>query len=629
MNKVVCFLLMALLMLATQYHRHSLASSLLIEGSTLHNVLQGKINNNSGFIIPKLPALAERNLPPLATPIASTKKRYTYKLTLVNFTPQELDIVSSMLLSSTDDVNTRLLDEKTTLHFLGLFLPSKEITFELSTILSPSQFREQMSLLFKRMNVEVSSLFINQDNLFKSTRAVSAYSIQLVMFWSALVILMILLTLLVFWSWVQFKLNCYESNNQSAKWVRFVHILRLIPVPFLCRNKWQKELSYWQKRVSQADIWFDNAQRLLQNNEIEPAHIFVKKALEDNASNITAQALEVTIAEQLYKYQVIQDEREQFKSRVSKAVELAHAGKVFAALEQAYSALELCQRQAGVNRPLVDLQIESTKNLIHRMSTNQGQRCEGIILASGEQKIHINCAQSMRIGRSIPKAQGDTSADVTLPQDTLSRVHQGIIIVRQPNGFTIQDLGSTNGMWLQYRACENNQEYILAEMDQIHLSPPDELGSIGFQVRYLGTNQSIALDLCQNAMIPAVSFSSAKSFLNPSEYAGHRWYLSNENFYLICSLNKYMWYSESQWRASQAQQETKADINEVLKIELKGEVWLHLSSQTCDVKIDNMRILGPVPLPLKSQLSVNGFVIDMLLIAAQVVDKSAKEMLYD
>lgn len=616
---------MALLILTTQ----SLASALFIEGGILDNALQGEIRDNSGLGLPKLPALAERNIPQLATSIASTKKRYTYKLTLLNFTPQELDIVSSMVLSRTDNVNTILLDEKTTMHFLGLFLPSKEITFELSTLLSPSQFREQMSLLFKRMNVEVSSTFIHQDNLFKSTRAVSAYSIQLVIFWSALIILMILLTLLVFWSWVQFKLNVYESHNQSAKWIRFVHILRLIPLPFLCRNKWQKQLSYWQKRVSQADIWFNNAQQLLQNNEIESAHIFVKKALQGNASNMTAQALEVKIAEQLSKHQAIQDEREQFKKRVSKAVELAHAGKVLAALEQAYKALELCQRQVAVNGPSIDLQIESTKNLIQGISANSGQRCEGIILASGEQKIHINCAQSMRIGRSSPNTESDTSADVTLPQDTLSRVHQSIIIARQPNGFTIQDLGSTNGMWLQYRECENNKEYILAEMDQIHLSPPDELGSIGFQVRHIGTNQSIALGLCQNAILPAVNFSSAKSFLNSSEYADHRWYLSNERFYLVCSLNKYIWYSESQWRVSQAQKITQEEVNEVLKIELKGDVYLHLCSQTFDVRIDNTRILGSVPLPLKSQLSVNGFVIDLILIAAQPVDKSVKQIPYD
>jgi hypothetical protein len=625
MNKVTCFLLMALLMLTTQ----SLASALLIEGRIFDNALQSEIRDNSGLSLPKLPALAERNIPQLATPIASTKKRYTYKLTLVNFTPQEVDIVSSMVLSRTDNVNTILLDEKTKMHFLGLFLPSKEITFELSTFLSPSQFREQMSLLFERMNVEVSSTFIHQDNLFISTRAVSAYSMQLVIFWGALIILVLLLTFLAFWSWVQFKLNVYESNNQSAKWIRFVHILRLIPLPFLCRNKWHKQLSYWQKRVSQADIWFDNAQQLLQNNEIEAAHIFVKRALESNASNMTAQALEVTIAEQLSKHQAIQNDREQFKKRVSKAVELAHAGKGLAALEQAYKALELCQRQVAVNGPSIDLQIESTKNLIQGISAKSGQRCEGIILASGEQKIHINCAQSMRIGRSSPKAQSDTSADVTLPQDTLSRVHKSIIIARQPNGFTIQDLGSTNGMWLQYRECENNKEYILAEMDQIHLSPPDELGSIGFQVRHIGTNQSIALGLCQNAILPAVNFSSAKSFLNPSEYADHRWYLSNENFYLVCSLNKYIWYSESQWQVSQTQKITQEEVNEVLKIELKGEVYLHLCSQTFDVRIDNTRILGSVPLPLKSQLSVNGFVIDLILIAAQAVDKSVKQIPHD
>lgn len=567
----------------------------------------------------------QANIQMLATPIASTKKRYVYKLTLANFTPQEVDIFSGMALSSADDVNSKLLDEKTTLHFLNLFLPSKEITFEISTLLSPSQFREQMSRLFKRMNVEVSSKFIQQDNLFKSTRAVSAYSIQLVVIWSALVIFVLLLTLVVFWSWVQFKLNLYESSNQSAKWVRLVRILKLIPVPFLCRDKWQQQLSYWEKRVSQADIWFDNAQQLLQNYEIESANVFVNKALEDNASNIAAQTLEVEIAEKMSSHQVMQSQREQFKNVVSKAVESAKAGELFDALAHAYSALELCHNHAATGRPAIDLQIDSVKNLIQRITANTAQRCAGIILNSDEQKIQINCGQSMRIGRPDSKVYHANSVDVTLPQDTLSRVHKGLLIVRQSNGFTIQDLGSTNGMWLQYQVCVPNKEFILAEMDQIHHSPPDELGSIGFQVRYVQSNLSVALCLCQNAILPCVNLSSSKSFINPSEYAGHRWYLSNENFYLIFSLGKFIWYSESQWRSSKAQKETEEHFSEVLKIELKDEVWLHLASRSYDVKIDNTRILGPVPLPLTSQLSVNGFAIDVMLIPEQVVHTSVAD----
>nr|WP_297347539.1 FHA domain-containing protein [uncultured Glaciecola sp.] len=615
MNKVVSFLVMLITLFSTQ-----------VNANELQVIAPQDIASRA--ITDELRPLSELSKQRVATQMAGTKKRYTYKLTLVNFTPKEVDIFSGMALAKADDVHSRLLDEKTKFHFLNLFLSSKTITFELSTLVSPSQFREQMSRLFERMNIEVSSQFIQKDNLFKNTRVVSAYSIQLIILWSAVVILVMLLTLLAFWSWIQFKLNLYESSNQSAKWVRLVSILKLIPVQFLCRDKWLQQLPYWEKRVSQADIWFDNAQQLLQNHEIDSAHVFVKKSLEDNASNISAQALEISIAKQLSEYQVIQNQREQFKNRVSKSIELAKAGKLFAALEQAYIALELCHRRASFNLPVIDLQIESTKNLIKRITGPKTIRCAGITLASEEQIIHINCGESMRIGRGDPKANNAISLDLTLPQETLSRVHKSIVIARQPNGFTAQDLGSTNGMWLQYKACETNQEFILAEMDQIHHSPPDEIGSIGFQVKHLESNQSIALRLCQNSILPGVNLSSSKSFINFSEYANHCWYLSNERFYLLFSLGRYIWYSESQWRDTKAQQQTQEHFTEVLKIELKDEVWLHLSSRSYDVKIDNTQILGPVPLPLKSELSVNGFIIDVMLIAAKVEGNAMTDKLY-
>ena len=577
----------------------ALASNSLIESESVHSIH-----------LQKLSELADRNAQQLASQIANIKKRYVYKLRLMQFTPEEIDVISGMALSLTDGVKARLLEEKTTLHFLNLFMPSKDITFELSTLIAPSVFREQISRLFQRMKVDVSSKYIPQENLFESTRSVSAYSIPLFVVWSVFLLLFIALSLVLFWSWVQFKLNVYESTNQSAKWLRLIHIIRLMPLPFLCRDKWLQQVGYWEKRVRQGDIWFDNAQQLLQNHEIESANVFVKKSLEDNASNIAAQALEAAIAEQLSKHHLIEDERQQFKGFVSKSVELAQSGELFAALEKAYTALELCESHANLNRPVIDLQIDSTKNLIKRISAHKALRCSGLIMSSVSQRIQINCSDVMRIGRSEPRDQSVVNLDITLPQDTLSRVHQSIAIV-------------------QYRLCEKNKEYILAEIDQIHLSPPDELGTIGFQVSCLESNQSIALCLCQNAILPAVNLSSSKSFINPSEYADHCWYLSKERFYLVFTFGKYVWYCESEWRISQVQHEADDHFDEVLRIDLKGEVWLHLSSRLYDVKINNTRIVGPVPLPLESQLSVNGFLIDITLKPEIDNDKAVVEMLND
>jgi hypothetical protein len=597
---------------------NALASNSLIESESA-----------SSIYLQKLSELADRNAQKLASQIANIKKRYVYKLRLKQFTPEEIDVISGMALSLTDGVKARLLEEKTTLHFLNLFMPSKDITFELSTLIAPSVFREQISRLFQRMKVDVSSKYIPQENLFESTRSVSAYSIPLFVNWSVFLLLFIALSLVAFWSWVQFKLNVYESTNQSAQWLRLIHIIRLMPLPFLCRDKWLQQVGYWEKRVRQGDIWFDNAQQLLQNHEIESANVFVKKSLEDNASNIAAQALEAAIAEQLSKHHLIEDERQQFKGFVSKSVELAQSGKLFAALEKAYTALELCESHATLNRPVIDLQIDSTKNLIKRISAHKALRCSGLIMSSPSQRIQINCSDVMRIGRSEPRDQSVVNLNITLPQDTLSRVHQSIVIVRQANGFTVEDLGSTNGMWLQYTLCEKNKEYILAEIDQIHLSPPDELGTIGFQVSCLESNQSIALCLCQNAILPAVNLSSSKSFINPSEYADHCWYLSKERFYLIFTLGKYVWYSEPEWRKSQVQHEADDHFDEVLSVNLKGEVWLRLSSRLYDVKINNSRIVGPVPLPLECQLSVNGFLIDITLKPELDNDQAVVEMLND
>lgn len=578
--------------------------------------------------IKQIEHIAARISQQLTNQISNARKRYNYKLRLSGFTQDEINIFSGIALSAVDNVNTTLLSEKSTMHFLGVLLPTTEVTFELSTLLPPSQFREQMALLFKRMDVSVTSKFVQQENLFITRRMVSPYSSQLIALWLAVVLAFYFIILSCFWVWAEFKLNSYKSLNQASKWVVFVNRVAALPFPFLCLEKWKAQLPYWDKRMRQADIWFDNAHHLLQNQEIESANVFLKKSLEENASNISAQALESAIAEQLSNHQVIDDERQQWKSLVSRSVQLAQEGKLFESLKKAYIALELCQSVENVNRPVIDLQIDSMKSLIKRITANKGLKCDGVKFVSEGQEIVVNCGNIMHIGRRQQQEIKHPHLNISLPQDTLSRIGKSIALCRQENGFTVEDLGSTNGMWLQYVPCETHKEYILTDMDQLHLSPPDDIGSIGFQVRYIASNKSVALTLCQNAILSAANLHSSKSFINHSEYSHHRWYLSNENFFLVLSFDQYHWYSESEWLAIKGQDEANNDVDEVLKIELKEEVYLHLANRSHIVRIDGVRVVGPVPLPLKSKLSVNDYEINIELICSEQVDQSVSDIIH-
>ncbi|MFQ3207776.1 MAG: hypothetical protein ACI9IT_001936, partial [Glaciecola sp.] len=134
MSKVVSFLVMLITIFSTQ-----------VNANELQVIAPPDIASRA--ITDELRPLSELNNQRFATQMAGTKNRYAYKLTLVNFTPKEVDIFSGMALANADGIHSRLLDEKTEFHFLNLFLPSKTITLELSTLVSPSQFREQMSRL--------------------------------------------------------------------------------------------------------------------------------------------------------------------------------------------------------------------------------------------------------------------------------------------------------------------------------------------------------------------------------------------------------------------------------------------------------------------------------------------------
>ncbi len=564
---------------------------------------------------------------------------YRYQVSLSGFTTDEVNIISGIALSGIDNVKASLVSEKTSLHFIGLLLPTIDVTYNVSTLVSPNQFRHQMTHLFERMDVQAYSKFVPQENTFYISRAFTPYTTELIALWATVIVCIYFGFLAVFWNWIQYKLNLYRSLNQASKWVKCLLSIRTLPLPFLIRQKWTRQLPYWEKRVSQADIWLDNANQLVLNHEIESANVFVKKSLEENASNIPAQALETAISQKLSKHQVIDDEREEWKALVTKAVEYAQQGNTLAALEKAYTALALCEENAKYNRPVIDLQIESVKNLIKRISLNKSLNCDGLKLHSINQKIQINATSILHIGRGARAAnqqknteektkplvnaiQKDQHLHVLLSQDTLSRIGNSIAIVRQDNGFIVHDLGSTNGLWLQYKPCEKGSDYVLSDMDQLHLSPPNEIGSIGLQVRHIDSNKSIALTLCQNAILPSTNLSAAKSFINPSQYANHRWYLSQEDFYLVFSLGQFIWYSASEWQYISSQKEHSSSVDEILTIQFKDQVWLYLTSSNYKVTIDGNEIIGPVPLPEKSQLRVNDTSIDIELMLSDEIPEN-------
>lgn len=557
---------------------------------------------------------------------------YQYEVSLSGFTANELNIISGIALSSIDNVYASLESEETKLLFWNTLLPVTEVTYKVSTIVPPSQFREQIQQLFDRMNVEVYLKFDPQDNTFFMSRAFTPYAIQLIALWSLFIITVYLILLFLFWTWMQYQLNLYASLNQASRWLDYVKSVRRMPFPFCTRKKWLQQMPYWEKRVNQAEIWFANAQQLLQNNEIESANVFVKKALQENASNSAAKSLENSICTELSKRQEIENGREEWKRLVSKALEFAQQDKILAALEKAYTALALCEWHAKQNRSVTDLQIDSIKMLIKRISQSKALSCEGLILQSTEQTVHINATSTLHIGRAkvlvkpqetgLSALQNRQNLHLTLPQDTLSRVGNSIAIVRQDNGFTIQDLGSTNGLWLQYKQCTQGSEYILSNMDQAHLCPPNEIGTISFQVKHLSANRSIALILCQDAILPAANLAAAKSFINPIDYLNHCWYLSQEDFYLVFSAGKFIWHSASEWQTISNKEKLNQAMEEVLKLEFKDQVYLSLSNSNYVATLEGYNIIGRVPVPPSCELCVNDTVIQIELILSDAMLKN-------
>ena len=556
-----------------------------------------------------------------ATTLIRSAKRYTYSISMDGFTPEESRVMSSLLLPSTANITATLLREESQKHFLGLLLPTKNVSYRVNSPLTPAKFRQQAAGLIQRLELSVNIRFIQQDNLFDLTRAQPAYFWQKLSLWLLVGATSYCLALLFLRFLIASYLHRYERDNECGRWLKLLATMQRIPFPFLVSKSWTKQVSHFEKRVEQSRMWFDNATNLLQNHEVESANVFVKRALEQNASNISALALENAISEQQSKHQEIKDERELWKELVSSAVSFAKQNNTFLALEKAYTALDLCKSHEKYNRPVIDLQIDSITKLIARISANKSALCEGVVISANNQQLIINATSQMHIGRPNKNTPLNQDLHLQLPQSNLSRLGQSAAVTRQDSGhFSLVDIGTSNGVWLQYDHIEAEIDYVLKEMSQIHLLPPDDLGTIALQVAYLRTNTCLALCLSQNAMLPRGSSMGAVGFLNPSIYENTLWYLCREAFILVKRSNDCVWYSETQWaqhRDEAAARNDKSTSLPVASLQIDGGVHLEplckSGQQAFVIKVNGAELKGKVPLMDNVTIQVDDYVATLTL----------------
>ncbi|MBF7073067.1 FHA domain-containing protein [Glaciecola sp. MH2013] len=560
----------------------------------------------------------------LVAELLNQDKRYTYHLRLEDYSQQEARILASLLLPSTADIQSELSSEETERAFLSLLLPIQSVEYKVDSPFTPAQFRQQALTLIERLDAPTNFRFVKQDNQFKLQRAHTPYALELVLLWFALLGICLLSLTLVARSALSWKLNQLEAGNQSGKWLSLVNRILVLPYPFLLSKTCLKKKQAIEKRVEQSSMWFENATDLLHNYEVDSASVYVKRAIEQNASNISALALSSAINAQREKNRETKNERKEWKQRVESAVKLAQEGRLYLSLFQAYEALALCKNHEQHDRPVIDFQIDSIKRLLTRLLKNKSLTGQGLSIQSHEQKLIINCNQKLHLGRPSPDTNLCMAVQILLPQKNVSRVGRSAVIECDDHGYSLSDLGSTNGVWFQYIKVRQQHTHRLSAMDQIHLLPPDEMAPIGIQVEHVFGNECLCLSLCQNTIMPPPEMNSAVNFLSSS--INTKWYMSKSDFYLMQDKHELRWLSASEYFAkSHHQTQTEIANKALLRLQIYPSMWLfpmpnksqtHIAEAN-DILVDGAPLNGPMPLIETLTLQIGSQVFTLNLHDAQ------------
>ena len=271
----------------------------------------------------------------------------------------------------------------------------------------------------------------------------------------------------------------------------------------------------------------------------------------------------------------------------------------FRSLDQPYSAIY------EIDKVLTNDDVQSLKGLEGPVEKLQALRHEclagkgiskGLLISSDGEFVSIHRGPSLMIGRD----PGNGTAGIKLHCQTLSRIPKQLRIDRHGEGYSIMDLGSTNGSFLNDAQLVANQSVLLEQLSQgvtISLGGvlnPPEKGECRLNLSTLGGgNGTLQIQVQTSHMTEPLRAQLAANWPNMDRDCAGRWLYTEEPVLIGSGANCRLHITPAESSDAVA----RIEWNE------NGYILAPLSDQ---VKIDGAPILQPVIILGSATLSILG-----------------------
>lgn len=543
-----------------------------------------------------------------------------FNLVFDEFAFDELEGLTTFLLANNANQSLRLNRATQTNTFFERYFPTTNSDYSLQSSLLSSQILQQLRLFFEQREIAVRILFEKtaaQQPRFYVTRESNPYLPSVLQ----LVLLVLLMGGMLILGYKRTSLNrqltAFADARNADEWLStYKHAA--LPFYFL-RGKWALHHSYWSRLFKESEELATQAREFFVGGDVKSAKLFITKSLYANSANKSANQL-VDLIEDSERTTGKQNKLEHWlNNKIAKALNNYRNRKTLKAMRHLYQALTVAKQNKSLRK-----QEKAINRLVKKFINDEGKSIKALEIKpkTGNQRLLLCNSHTIQLGRK-PKNEASTWVSIQdsvfyINHKSLSRVGQHCVIETFADGFLVEDLSSKTGTFVNEHKIKPKQMRILERGDSLRLGGKED--AVTLQTQLSSGKQCLYVSFDQTT-IDKADQSLLKTRWPDVKKARHT--------QMVCMQEKVVVYLDQEKHQLGAidaadfnNNDKQASLLPLCLIHLgeKAQIspW-HNQHQCAHVLIDNVPLLGTVPLNLPCQLHCGDVSFSM-----NAFDKNAK-----
>ncbi|MGB3727295.1 MAG: FHA domain-containing protein [Glaciecola sp.] len=536
----------------------------------------------------------------LNTALDDVRPVYDYGIHLIGFDSDELMGLSTFLL--TNPYNNGLRLEKSTLRYLVLdqYLAVMDSHYIASSTLNASQFNSMIVRFFAVQNIDISVVYKRDNFEFVASRQGNPYAPSLITWLVVIIASLVLVAILARRHYLATQLVRFARQHNADAWLATYQKARL-PV-YGWAKKWRSHELYWQRLQRESTEFCNQAQVYYDAGDLITSKLFLSKALHTNCANEHALVLTQQIEHYEKHEKALSDTEQWIRNKIAKAMNNYRQQLPLKALRQLYQAHEKARNTKGLKK-----QSKAIKKLIKKMLIDTQVSAKAIVANSAKaiNSVVVCEYETIHLGRlpsktDVPWISSQDSV-YYINHKQVSRVGQHCFISRHGHQFHLIDTGSKNGTYVNGQRVDVNIPVLLQHKDHIQLGDTHSLVTV-----------SILVDISDNNEVMRLSFEPFSQALVDRRELNRMWpdNALAMRTQLCCITQQGLLILDEKQKHISIATNNKQNSHAICQVML-GDVAQISPIDGVEVMIDDVPLLGPVPLLFPCKLSVNGLLIQI------------------